>query len=70
MRSGSWSRSDFDRRLTINDVRRSDSGNYTCTAHYESQVDASNPDEPSTTHAHQTTVQIELRVSGGNHARP
>jgi len=58
--------SDFDRRLTIRGVRPSDSGHYACTAHYESRVDAAaGSGDPTTTHAHQTTVTVELRVGGG-----
>ena len=66
MRGSSSSLWDFDRRLTLRGVGRSDCGHYMCTAHYELLVDASHSDEPSTTkHAHQTSVTVELRVRGG-----
>jgi len=67
IRVGSWSLSDFDRRLTIRGVTSSDAGTYTCTAHYENHVDASDTGGPTKTHVHHltATVRIELRVSGG-----
>ena len=68
MRGGAWKLSDFDRRLTIENVRPSDGGSFTCTAHYESHVDAagSDHDQPTATYAHQINVTVELRVIGGS----
>lgn len=60
VRRGAWSLSDFDRRLTIHNVTRSDSSNYSCTADYEIRSG-----QQATTHVHQLTVTIELRVTGG-----
>jgi len=67
IRDGAWSLSDFDRRLTIRGVTSSDAGTYTCTAHYENHVDASDTEGPTKTHVHHLTasVRIELRVNGG-----
>jgi len=62
--SDASSLSDFGRRLTILSAKSSDSGNYSCTAHYESRVDGSDAGTPTKTYV-QLIVTTQLSVTGG-----
>lgn len=61
--SNASSLSDFGRRLTILSAKSSDSGNYSCTAHYESRVDGSDAGTPTKTYV-QLIVTTQLSVTG------
>ena len=62
IRSGAWSLSDFNRRITIHNVRQIDAATYECVAHYVSRDDS---EGPAKTHVHRINVSIELGVVGG-----